>query len=158
MSKSKNETTWMEVVAHSDSLGKHVVEVQEGQRYTVRGPVHDVMILSIPQNDLHSMVKSGQFDATMEAIATVVPGGGFEGGILLLPEGVKYMKLEPVDKLTAKLLENKNQREKIEYQRRIEQIKKEQEDGGKSDIFDIDEHPIGSVENLNPDTKTVGEA
>lgn len=143
--KSKNESsgTWFEVVAHSDNLGKRVIEVPEGERYTVRGPVGGVMVVSIPHETLAESVKTGAFDAMMTALSTAVRGGGFEGGLLIVPEGLGFMKLNPVDRVTAKLLEQRDQREKAEYQARIEKIKREQD---------------GKIPELKPDTETEGEA
>ena len=130
-SKSKKKTvatgTWFEVVAHSDALVKNIVEIPSGQRYTVRGPIHDVMIISIPQADIQEMLKARTWDATMEALGTTVRGGGFDGGLLIVPEGLGFMKLQPVDKITARLLEQRDQRQKVEQVAKVEKIKKEQE-------------------------------
>lgn len=150
-SKSKKKAgatgTWFEVVAHSDALAKNVVEIPDGQRYTVRGPIHEVMIITIPQQQIQEMISAGTFDATMEALGTTVRGGGFDGGLLIVPEGLGYMKLQPVDRITAKLLEQRDRRQKAEHDAKVAKIKAEQ-DGEETD--DSGE--------LTPDTETMGEA
>lgn len=181
-SKSKKKRgaatgTWFEVVAHSDALAKNVVEIPGGQRYTVRGPIHEVMIITIPQQQIMEMMKAGTFDATMDALGTTVRGGGFEGGLLIVPEGLGYMKLQPVDSITAKLLEQRDQRQKAEHQAKVAKIKAEQDgevekavcpECGSSNI-DLSEGKCfecehifdavpDNVRELRPDTKTMGEA
>lgn len=158
-SKSKRQkattATWFEVVAHSDALAKNVVEIPDGQRYTVRGPIHEVMIITIPQQQIADMMKAGTFDATMEALGTTVRGGGFEGGLLIVPEGLGYMKLQPVDRITAKLLEQRDQRQRAEHDAKVAKIKAEQ-DGKRED--ETQPSIPDNVTVLRPDTKTEGEA
>jgi len=147
MSKKKKTAgatgTWFEVVAHSDALAKNVVQVPSGQRYTVRGPIHDVMIITIPQSQIQEMMQAGTFDATMDALCTVVRGGGFEGGLLIVPEGLGYMRLQPVDGITSKLLEQRDQRQRAEHEAKVAQIMSEQDQ---------------DTTELRADTKTAGEA
>jgi hypothetical protein len=152
-SKSKKQkvaatATWFEVVAHSDALAKNVVEIPDGQRYTVRGPIHDVMIITIPQQQIADMINAGTFDATMSALGTTVRGGGFEGGLLIVPEGLGYMRLQPVDRITSRLLEQRDMRQRAEHEVKVAKIKAEQDD----------ERSDEPVTELRPDTKTVGEA
>jgi hypothetical protein len=147
-SKSKDKGTWFEVVAHADALAKQVIEVPGGQRYTIRGPIQDVMIVTFPQKQMEDSIINGTFNTTMEALSTAVRGGGFEGGLIIVPEGLGFMKLQSVDRITAKLLEQRDQRQKAEYEKQLQDIKEEQKDGVKPSILD----------ELKPDTKTVGEA
>lgn len=140
--KTKSTGTWFEVVAHNNTLAKNVIEIADGQRYTVRGPIHDVMIITIPQQQIREMISAGVFDSTMEALGVAVRGGGFEGGLLIVPEGLGYMKLQPVDDITAKLLENRDQRQRAEHNAKVEKIKAEQ----------------NTPALLDADTKTMGEA
>lgn len=151
--KAKSMGTWFEVVAHSDALAKNVIEIPSGQRFTVRGPVHEVMVVSIPNEDMKLMVDTGTFEATMDALGTMVRGGGFDGGLLVVPEGLGFMKLQPVDRVTSKLLEHRDQRQRAEHDAQVAKIKREQDEER-----DEEEQVPSNVTELHPDTKTEGEA
>ena len=164
MAKSKGQKgTWFEVVAHSDALAKNVIEIPGGQRYTVRGPLHEVMIISIPKGDIEEMVKAGTWESTMDALGTTVRGGGFDGGLLIVPDGLGFMKLQPVDIITSKLLDQRDRRQKDEHNAKVSKIKEEQKDGVMLETLEPREDETqpgvpGNVTELRPDTKTQGEA
>jgi hypothetical protein len=159
MGKKKEQAgTWFEVVAHSDALAKNVIEIPDGQRYTIRGPIHEVMIVSIPPADMNEMMKAGTFQPTMDALGTAVRGGGFEGGLLIVPEGLGFMKLQPVDKITAKLLEQRDQRQRAEYEAKLKKIKEDEDESLEDRMDDTKPEIPDNVTELKPDTKTMGEA
>ena len=142
---SKTKGTWFEVVQHSDPLAEQVIEVGEGQRYSVRGPIEDVMVVQIPAKDMHGMAQDGSLEAVLQSIQGVVRGGGFEGGILIVPSNLRFMKLRQVDRMTAKVLEMRDLRQKREFRK------------GDSESQDVSE-VSDNVTSLRPDTETAGEA
>jgi hypothetical protein len=77
-------------------------------------------------------------------------GGGFDGGVLIVPDALGFMKLQQVDRMTAKMLEARDQRERAKYEAKVAQIKKETDAEEKA--------KTGSVTELHPDTETEGEA
>jgi hypothetical protein len=142
---SKVKGRWFEVAQHADALGEQVVTVPEGHRFTVRGPVENVMIVQIMASEMQKMADDGSLASVLDSLQKVVRGGGFEGGMVVVPSTVRFMKLKPVDRLLARSLEQRDMRQKAEYRRAA----KEMEDG-------VDEH--GNVTELRPDTETKGEA
>lgn len=136
---SKVKGTWHEVVQFASPLAEQVVEIPEGQRYTVRGPIDNVIVVQIPAEEIHKMSQDGSMEAVFEGIQQTVRGGGFEGGIIIVPSSLQFMKLRPVDKVMSKMLELRDKQQKKHYRK-------------------VDSEPPEDVTELHPDTKVAGEA
>lgn len=109
----KMKGTWFEVTQYADTLGEKVFTLPSGQRYQVRGPVEDVMIVVIPHNDMHQMSMDGSLNTMLDAVQMTIRGGGFEGGVLIVPDSIRFMKLNPVDRITSKMLEQRDARQRV---------------------------------------------
>lgn len=141
---------WFEVVQHADSAVKEVITVEDGQKFAVRGPVEDVLVVQVSHRDAQEMEASGSWEATLEAMMTSIRGGGFEGGIIVMPEGMSFMKLQKVDNITAKILEQRDQRQRAKDIDSAEKLILEQED--------TEEDELSDTLDLHPTTKTKGNA
>jgi len=142
---SKLKETWFEIAQHADLMGEQVVTVQDGQRFTVRGPVENVMIVQISAEEMHHMSVDGSLKSVLDALQRVVRGGGFEGGMVIVPSTVRFMKLRQVDRLMARTLEQRDKRQKAAHRNAV------REDEEASETPE-------DVTELHPDTKTAGEA
>lgn len=136
---------WFEVAQHADAIAEQVVTVKDGQRFTVRGPIENVMIVQVQASEMQKMSDDGSLGSVLEALQEVVRGGGFEGGMVVVPSSVRFMKLNSVDRLMAKTLEQRDRRQKVAHKKAT----REREDGPEASE---------KVTQLRPDTKTDGEA
>jgi hypothetical protein len=149
---TKRVGEWLEVTHYEEEEEGHeprVVTIPSGGRYTVRGPIGDTTIVQIPKDEMHEMAQSGVLKDTMEALQLAVRGGGMEGGLLVVPESLKFMKLRPVKRERAKSLEAIYQRQLAEQRAKLKRAKEE---------ADAEEAAEGNVTELRPDTKTAGSA
>jgi len=149
---TKRVGEWLEVTHYEEEekdREPRVVTIPSGGRYTVRGPIGETTIVQIPKSEMHEMSMNGTLKDTMDALQLAVRGGGMEGGLLVVPDTLKFMKLRPVTRERAKGLEAQYQRQLAEQRTKLRRAKEE---------ADAEEAAQGNLAELRPDTKTAGSA
>lgn len=116
----KKARTWFEVEAYADD--EQVVVLPDGQKFTVRGPIQDVMVVVMGAGTMQQLSAAGMMQKTLEALNLAMRGSGFEGGMVVVPDTLKFARLKPVDSETARLLEQRDTRETVERQARQAQM------------------------------------
>jgi hypothetical protein len=122
----KKAGKWFEVVEYGGE-SQQTIDLPTGERFAVRGPIHDLMVVSVPNEMIPQLSTKGSAQAMLEGLQMAIRGGGFEGGIVLCPEHVKFMRLRPVDWGTARLLEQRDRREVADRKARLAQMEAEQD-------------------------------
>lgn len=103
---------WFEVAAISKKENCEVKDV-EGNHVYIRGSIDNLLVLQVPPGTDHGVLLAG--------VQRVLQSEGIEKGVFVIDNDIEMMKLVPVPKSRARVMEAKHQAIKAEKAERAKQ-------------------------------------
>lgn len=87
---------WWKVVAHSD--GDAATKVDERHQAYVKGPINDIIVVSLPP------MPPDQYAKLAEDIRGALAAAGQHQHVVVVSDSIQFMRFRPVDQITARKL------------------------------------------------------